>query len=65
MTERERRQLLRNHSNVQSWRVLFQTAMSQQEEQPARHAAVAERPRVVRQVGRHAAMDASSGGTAA
>jgi WhiB family redox-sensing transcriptional regulator len=31
MTERERRQLLRNHPGVASWREVFQSAMAEQE----------------------------------
>lgn len=31
MTERERRQLLRHHPDVESWRELFQNAMEEQE----------------------------------
>ncbi|MGF1662517.1 MAG: WhiB family transcriptional regulator [Kineosporiaceae bacterium] len=34
MTERERRQLLRNHSQVPSWRAVFQSAMEEQEAAP-------------------------------
>ena len=34
MTERERRQLLRHHADVTSWRALFQAAMAEQETEP-------------------------------
>jgi WhiB family redox-sensing transcriptional regulator len=64
MTERERRQLLRHHSSVESWRSLFQAAMAQQEAvpHPARHDAGALQDGLGRRVpGRHVAVRTPEG----